>query len=126
MDQAHAADRAHDGLLRLRSDSPDGLPRLQGQGDIPRVPGQPGDGESETEEGAIMERMYTETEAQKIVDKALRQFAASHPVPNVVTTTEAAEWLKVSPRTIVRMNPPRNGGKIPYAWVLKRLSGDAG
>jgi hypothetical protein len=73
-----------------------------------------------------MERMYTETEAQKIVDKALRQFAASHPVPNVVTTTEAAKWLKVSARTIVRMNPPRNGGKIPYAWVLQRLSGDAG
>jgi hypothetical protein len=62
-----------------------------------------------------------EPEISRIVDAALKRYAAMHPVPSTVTVGEAAGMLKLSPRTIHRMKPPRVGARIPYTWVLKKL-----
>lgn len=67
--------------------------------------------------------MLTEQEALILIRKALALHDAERPVPSGVDVAEAAEMLKVSERTILRLKPPRNGaGKIPYAWVLETLA----
>lgn len=67
--------------------------------------------------------MLTETEALNLIKKALALHDAARPVPSHVTVTEAAKMLGVVPRTITRMNPPRNKvGKIPYRWVVEAMA----
>jgi hypothetical protein len=70
-------------------------------------------------------RTYTADEAKALaVDaalRALREYAATHPVPATMTVQQAAEALSVSPRTIHRMKPQRMGARIPYTWVVSQL-----
>jgi hypothetical protein len=63
----------------------------------------------------------SEPEISRIVDAALKRYAAMHPLPSTVTVQQAADALGLSPRTIHRMKPPRVGPKIPYSWILKQL-----
>jgi hypothetical protein len=72
----------------------------------------------------VGERTYTEGEAKALAVEAatlaLRQFAIEHPLPSCVNATEAAKMLNVSPRTLWRLNLPRNkAGKIPTEAVLE-------
>jgi hypothetical protein len=63
--------------------------------------------------------MLTEQESMQLIVKALAIHDAQRPVPSCVSVTEAAKMLKVSRRTLVRLNLPRNKvGKIPYEAVL--------
>lgn len=65
----------------------------------------------------------TATEAEQLIESAVKRALAQHPVPSTVTIQQAAEMLKVSARTVARRNPPRGiGGKIPYEWVLAQRS----
>jgi len=67
--------------------------------------------------------VLTETEALKLIRKALELHDAARPVPSHVSVSEAAEMLDVTPRTISRMRPPRNSvGKIPYSWIVETLA----
>lgn len=71
-----------------------------------------------------MERMYTETEAKRLAieaaKEALKEFASETHPPMCMTVREAAKALKVSVRTVARLNLKRNSvGKIPYSAVLE-------
>ncbi len=71
-------------------------------------------------------RNYTSAEAKELAvaaaQEALARFAAERPNPSWVTLNQAADMLKVSTRTVQRLNPPRVGGKIPYSWIVKQAS----
>jgi hypothetical protein len=69
----------------------------------------------------MTEKTYTESETMALCVRAVEIALAKRPIPSQVTTREAADMLKVSTRTIERWNPPRVGGRIPYAWVLQHL-----
>jgi predicted DNA-binding transcriptional regulator YafY len=67
--------------------------------------------------------VLTEQEAMQLITKAIELRDAERPVPSCVTVAQAAEMLKVSERTVVRMKLPRNAaGKIPYRAVLEALA----
>lgn len=62
-------------------------------------------------------------EVRKLVREAVRETLAERPTPSNVTVAQAAELLKVSVRTVSRMNLPRDRtGKIPYSAVLDALA----
>lgn len=66
-------------------------------------------------------RTYTEAETLALCVRAAEIALAKQPKASQVSTAEAAKMLDVHPQTIIRMKPPRIGGKIPYTWVLQRL-----
>lgn len=67
--------------------------------------------------------MYSEAEARQIAVEAAKLALQEFASPMTLSFAEAAERLKLSTRTIHRMNPPRVGGRIPYAWVMKQAEG---
>jgi len=70
-----------------------------------------------------MSRTYTEAEALELAVRAVQIAQAQRPVPSTVTVGEAAQMLGVSPRTIIRLNLPRNSvGRIPYEEVIAARS----
>ncbi len=65
----------------------------------------------------------TESEIDALIERAVVRALAQRPVASTVTYEQAGEMLGVSSRTVRRMRPPQvAAGRIPYAWVLERLS----
>jgi hypothetical protein len=85
-----------------------------------------GQGRQDYDEGWQMsERTYTEIETRLIAKECAKEALREYQNENrMLSTAEAADALKVSPRTLYRLNPKRVGGKIPYSWVAKQLGGE--
>ena len=65
----------------------------------------------------------TESELAALVERAVVRALAQRPVASTVTYEQAGEMIGCSGRTVRRMKPPQvAAGRIPYAWVLDRLS----
>jgi hypothetical protein len=71
----------------------------------------------------VTERTYTEREALALAVQAAEIALAGQPHPTHLTLAQAAEILKVSTRTVARMNLPRNSfGRIAYEDVMAARS----
>jgi hypothetical protein len=65
----------------------------------------------------------SESELSSLIERAVTRALAQRPAASTVTYAQAGEMLGCSGRTVRRMNPPQiSAGRIPYAWVLERLS----
>ena len=65
----------------------------------------------------------TESDLAALVEHAVARALAQRPTASTVTNEQAGEMLGVSSRTVRRMRPPQiAAGRIPYSWVLERLS----
>jgi hypothetical protein len=74
---------------------------------------------------AEMDRSVTLTESElaALIERAVVRALAQRPVASTVTYEQAGEMLGCSGRTVRRMKPPVvAANRIPYAWVLERLS----
>ena len=74
---------------------------------------------------ADMDRFVTLSEAElsALLERAVARALAQRPVASTVTYEQAGEMLGCSGRTVRRMKPPVvAANRIPYAWVLERLS----
>ena len=74
---------------------------------------------------ADMDRSVTLSEAElsALLERAVARALAQRPVASTVTYEQAGEMLGCSGRTVRRMKPPVvAANRIPYAWVLERLS----
>ena len=74
---------------------------------------------------AEMDRSVTLTESElaALIERAVVRALAQRPVASRVTYEQAGEMLGCSGRTVRRMKPPVvAANRIPYAWVLERLS----
>ncbi len=72
-----------------------------------------------------MDRFVTLSEAElsALLERAVARALAQRPVASTVTYEQAGEMLGCSGRTVRRMKPPVvAANRIPYAWVLERLS----
>ena len=72
-----------------------------------------------------MDRSVTLSEAElaALLERAVARALAQRPVASTVTYEQAGEMLGCSGRTVRRMKPPViAANRIPYAWVLERLS----
>jgi hypothetical protein len=72
-----------------------------------------------------MDRYVTLSEAElsALLERAVARALAQRPVASTVTYEQAGEMLGCSGRTVRRMKPPViAANRIPYAWVLERLS----
>jgi hypothetical protein len=72
-----------------------------------------------------MDRTVTLTESDLValIERAVARALAQRPTASTVTYEQAGEMLGCSGRTVRRMNPPQtSAGRIPYSWVLERLS----
>ncbi len=72
-----------------------------------------------------MDRSVTLSEAEltTLLERAVARALAQRPVASTVTYEQAGEMLGCSGRTVRRMKPPVvAANRIPYAWVLERLS----
>ncbi len=72
-----------------------------------------------------MDRPVTLSEAElsALLERAVARALAQRPVASTVTYEQAGEMLGCSGRTVRRMKPPVvAANRIPYAWVLERLS----
>ncbi len=67
--------------------------------------------------------MLSESELAALIEHAVARALAQRPVASTLTLEQAGEILGVSSRTVRRMQPPFvAAGRIPYSWVLERLS----
>ncbi len=65
----------------------------------------------------------TESDLAALIERAVVRALAQRPVASTVTYEQAGEMLGCSGRTVRRMKPPVvAANRIPYAWVLERLS----
>ena len=65
----------------------------------------------------------SEAELSALLERAVARALAQRPVASTVTYEQAGEILGCSGRTVRRMKPPVvAANRIPYAWVLERLS----
>jgi len=65
----------------------------------------------------------TESDLAALIERAVACALAQRPTASTLTYEQAGEMLGVSSRTVRRMRPPQiAAGRIPYAWVLERLS----
>jgi hypothetical protein len=65
----------------------------------------------------------TESDLSALVERAVARALAQRPTASTVTYEQAGEMIGVSSRTVRRMRPPQiAAGRIPYSWVLERLS----
>ena len=65
----------------------------------------------------------TESELAALVERAVARALAQRPTASTVTYEQAGEMLGCSGRTVRRMKPPVvAANRIPYSWVLERLS----
>ena len=65
----------------------------------------------------------TESEIDAIIERAVSRVLAQRPTATTVTYEQAGEMMGCSGRTVRRMKPPViAAGRIPYSWVLERLS----
>ena len=74
---------------------------------------------------ADMDRFVTLSEAElsALLERAVARALAQRPVASTVTYEQAGEMLGCSGRTVRRMKPPVvAANRIPYSWVLERLS----
>ena len=74
---------------------------------------------------ADMDRSVTLSEAElsALLERAVARALAQRPVASTVTYEQAGEMLGCSGRTVRRMKPPVvAANRIPYSWVLERLS----
>ena len=74
---------------------------------------------------ADMDRSVTLSEAElsALLERAVARALAQRPVASTVTYEQAGEMMGCSGRTVRRMKPPVvAANRIPYAWVLERLS----
>ena len=74
---------------------------------------------------AEMDRSVTLTESElaALIERAVSRALAQRPTASTVTYEQAGEMLGCSGRTVRRMKPPViAANRIPYAWVLERLS----
>ena len=74
---------------------------------------------------AEMDRSVTLTESElaALIERAVVRALAQRPVASTVTYEQAGEMLGCSGRTVRRMKPPVvAANRIPYSWVLERLS----
>ena len=72
-----------------------------------------------------MDRSITlsETDLAALIERAVAHALAQRPVASTLTLEQAGEILGVSSRTVRRMQPPFvAANRIPYSWVLERLS----
>lgn len=72
-----------------------------------------------------MDRSLTlsEPELTALIERAIAYALAQRPVASTLTLEQAGEILGVSSRTVRRMQPPFvAANRIPYSWVLERLS----
>ena len=72
-----------------------------------------------------MDRSITlsDTELAALVERAVARALAQRPIASTLTLEQAGEILGVSSRTVRRMHPPFvAANRIPYSWVLERLS----
>ncbi len=74
---------------------------------------------------ADMDRSVTLSEAEltALLERAVARALAQRPTASTVTLEQAGEMLGCSGRTVRRMQPPFvAANRIPYSWVLERLS----
>ncbi len=74
---------------------------------------------------ADMDRSLTLTESElaALLERAVARALAQRPTASTVTLEQAGELLGCSGRTVRRMQPPFvAANRIPYSWVLERLS----
>ena len=74
---------------------------------------------------ADMDRSVTLSEAEltALLERAVARALSQRPPASTVTLEQAGEMLGCSGRTVRRMQPPFvAANRIPYAWVLERLS----
>ena len=65
----------------------------------------------------------TESELAALIERAVARALAHRPTASSVTLEQAGEILGCSGRTVRRMQPPFvAANRIPYSWVLERLS----
>lgn len=65
----------------------------------------------------------SEAELAALIERAVARALAQRPTASTVTYEQAGEMLGCSGRTVQRMRPPLvAAGRIPYSWVLERLS----
>ena len=65
----------------------------------------------------------SEAELSALLERAVARALAQRPTASTVTYEQAGEMLGCSGRTVRRMKPPVvAANRIPYAWVLERLS----
>ena len=72
-----------------------------------------------------MDRSVTLSEAEltALLERAVARALAQRPTASTVTLEQAGEMLGCSGRTVRRMQPPFvAANRIPYSWVLERLS----
>ena len=72
-----------------------------------------------------MDRSITlsQTELAALIERAVAHALAKRPFASTVTYEQAGEMLGCSDRMVRRMKPPVvAAGRIPYSWVLERLS----
>ena len=74
---------------------------------------------------ADMDRSLTLTESElaALLERAVARALAQRPMASTLTLEQAGEMLGCSGRTVRRMRPPFvAANRIPYSWVLERLS----
>ncbi len=65
----------------------------------------------------------SEAELSALLERAVARALAQRPTASTVTYEQAGEMLGCSGRTVRRMKPPVvAANRIPYSWVLERLS----
>ena len=65
----------------------------------------------------------TESDLAALIERAVTRALAQRPTASTVTLEPAGEILGCSGRTVRRMQPPFvAANRIPYSWVLERLS----
>ncbi len=72
-----------------------------------------------------MDRSVTLSEAElsALLERAVARALAQRPMASTLTLEQAGEMLGCSGRTVRRMRPPFvAANRIPYSWVLERLS----
>lgn len=72
-----------------------------------------------------MDRSVTlsEGELTALLERAVARALAQRPTASTVTLEQAGEMLGCSSRTVRRMQPPFvAANRIPYSWLLERLS----
>ena len=72
-----------------------------------------------------MDRSVTLSEAElsALLERAVARALAQRPMASTLTLEQAGEMLGCSGRTARRMKPPVvAANRIPYSWVLERLS----
>ena len=65
----------------------------------------------------------TESDLAALIERAVARALAKRPTASTLTYEQAGEMMGCSGRTVRRMKPPVvAAGRIPYSWVLERLS----